>query len=308
MSDRTDHVDGRSNRSRRTVLKAVGGTGLAAATLPGFGAAATGAGFLCSLDVPTLFRKDDTPLSPEQAGVVNGQWNADAICMHRNESLRNCGWFGGNCDSYTVDIPFVISWATDADPSDVGEVYVRLDANTPGTSYENNGWSWTIESTETTVESQSATGSLSAEYHTETGVSSNLFRPTYIELEVDFSDSNIADGVERYEAEFATPNEGLLEAENLIETTDDVYDSGVTIANRLVSINLNTLRKAVRLWAYSPTAGGLDMIDPDDLPEQTVKEGISAFEDPIEDRQESTVWAGESAVPTMAGPTIVRKS
>ncbi|MFB1065135.1 hypothetical protein [Natrinema sp. H-ect4] len=307
MSGRPNSTDERTNRSRRTVLKAVGGTGLAAATLPGLGAGATGDGFLCSVGIPTLFQKDETPLDPEQVGAVNGQWNADGIFMHQNESLRGCGWFGGNCDSYTVDFPFVISWATDADPGDVGDVYVRLSIETPGTSYGGNGWSWTIESTETTVESQNAVGSLSAEYHTETGMPGNLFRPTYLELEVDFQDSNIADGVERHTVEFATPNEGLLEAANLIETTDTIYDNGVRIADRLVKIDLNTLRKAVRLWAYSPTAGSIDMIDPNDLPEQAVVSGISAFKGPIEDQQERNAW-GADAVPTLSGPTVVRRS
>ncbi|SEP74833.1 hypothetical protein [Natrinema salaciae] len=308
MVDRPASSEGRTNRSRRTVLKAVGGTGLAAATVPGFGAASTGDGFLCSVSFPTLFRKDNTPLDPEQVGVVNGQWNADGIVMHRNETLRGCGLFGGNCDSYEVDLPFVISWATDADPDDIGDVYVRLNVDTPATSYENTNWSWIIESTQTTVESQNATGTLMAEYHTETGMPGNLFRPTALELEVDFSDSNIHDGVERHEVEFATPNEGLLEAQNLIGTTDTIYDSGVTIANRLVNINLNTLRKAVRLWAYAPNAGGVDMIDPDGLPENAVVSGISAFEEPIEEQQERDVWAGEDAVPTLAGPTVVRRS
>ncbi|WP_254524286.1 hypothetical protein [Natrinema caseinilyticum] len=307
MFGNSEDPNDRTDRSRRTVLKTIGGTGLAATALPGLGAAGTGDGFLCSVSIPTLFERDESPLDPEQAGVVNGQFDADGIFMHQNESLRGCGWFGGNCDSYTVDFPFVISWATDADPSDVGEVYVRLSIDTPATSYGNGGWSWIIESTETTVRSDDTIGTLSAEYHTETGIASNLFRPTYLDLEVDFSDSNIADGVERTTAEFATPNEGLLEAENLIGTTDTIYDSGVRIADRLVSINLNTLRKAVRLWAYSPTAGGADMIDPDGLPENAVVSGISAFKDPIEDQQERRVW-GEDAVPTVAGPTIVRRS
>ncbi|WP_408957999.1 hypothetical protein [Natrinema sp. 74] len=307
MSDRASGVDDSSNRLRRTVLKAVGGTGLAATALPGLSSAATGDGFLCSVGVPTLFQKDETPLDPEQVGVVNGQWNAHGIFMHQNESLRGCGLFGGNCDSYTVDFPFVISWATDADPSDVGEVYARLALETPGTSYDGGGWSTTIRSTETTVESQNAVGSLSTEYHTETGMSGNLFRPTSLELEVDFRDSNIADGVERHTVEFATPNEGLLEAANLIETTDTIYDNGVRIANQLVNINLNTLRKAVRLWAYSSTAGSIDMIDPDGLPEQAVVSGVSAFKEPIEDQQERNAW-GADAVATLSGPTVVRRS
>jgi len=75
-----------------------------------------------------------------------------------------------------------------------------------------------------------------------------------------------------------------------------------------VKIDLNTLRKAVRLWAYSPpTAGSIDMIDPNDLPEQAVVSGISAFKGPIEDQQERNAW-GADAVPTLSGPTVVRRS
>ncbi len=159
VSGKSDSADEKRNRSRRTVLKAVGGTGLAATALAGLSSAATGDGFLCSVGIPTLFQKDETP----------------------------------------------------------------------------------------------------------------------------------------------------LESENLIETTDTIYDNGVKIANRLVNGNLNTLRKAVRLRAYSSTAGDIDMIDPNDLPERAVVSGISAFEEPIEEQQERNAW-GADAVPTLSGPTIVRRS
>lgn len=295
-----------TTQTRRTVLKTLGGAGVTAATLSGLGSAATGDAFLCSLDIPSLFTKDDDPLDPEVAGLVRGWPTAHGIFLPDDAWATNCGTFGINCDAYEVNIPFTISWKTNASSSDLGTVYAHINIDTPATSYDPTGWGASISSTETTIDSTNAIGSLTAEYDQTSIKSDNYFRATDIELELDFKDSNIYDGTISESVRFSTPNKGLLNAKNLIQTSADVYDSGVDLADELVSVDLGTLRKAARLWAYSSTtATGVTMLDADSLPAQTVVKGISAFEGPIENRQEKYPF-DEGCVETVAGPTIVR--
>lgn len=297
---------GSQKNTRRNVLKTAGGVGVAALSVPGLASASTTDGFLCSVDIPAFFEKDESPLNPNQVGTVRGGWPADGIFIPDDMWLPGCSF---DCSTYAVNLPFTVTWKTDASSSDIGNVAVNLELETPGSPDSNsNGWSWLLDNQEMTLDSQNVTGSLTGKYANVNVSASNLFRPTYLTMTLDFTDSAIYnEGDEKLSKryEWATPNKSLLqETKNLVDYSADVWDAGVDLSDKLVSIDVSTMQKATRLWAYSSTASA-DMIDPDGLPENAVFKGISAFSDPIEDRQEKTVegW-DEPAVETTAGPTI----
>lgn len=295
------------HHSRRDILKTIGGTGIAAATLPAQSSAATTDGFLCSLSIPAFFTKEEEPLPPNGVGTVYGSMAANGIWIPNTSDTVGCGWVG-NCDGFRSTLPFTLSWTTDADSSVMGEVYANVSIRLPGAGMDTSGWSWVLRDTEELVESEQAAGNLEAQYHKK-NVAQNLFRATHIELELDFRDSELYDGTISETAQFSVPNHGLLSgALDLLEVSGDVYNAGVTIADELTNVPLDETRKLTRMWAYSQVSG-MEMIDGESLPAQAAVSGISAFEQPIKNRQEKNPFGtGDEAVETLAGPTVVRRS
>ncbi len=301
--------------SRRTLLKTIGGTSIAATALSGTSAAATDAGFHCSFHFPSLFKDNEAPLDPgfeDDIGVVNNSYPADGIFIPDSAKGTDCDLFG-NCDKYQIEIPFIISWKTDADPSDIGNVVARVDARAPGESGNGAGAvGYNFSEQENVITDEVGGLGLTATYTMKTGLSSKLFRPLYLDMELDFSDSNIAvdasDDVLTNTSQWATPNKGQINVENLISKADTTWNTGVDIADRFVrNVDLGKLQTAARLWAYSSVAAA-DMLDGSDLPRDAAVEGISAFEEPIEENtMDSEDWQ-EEYIPTTAGPTIVRKN
>lgn len=303
MSEKLFGGEENSSKSRRTVLKTAGTMGLGSLAIPGMTSADANWNFVLSVDYPMMFQKNEAPLDPNDAGVVEGQRTGNGIVIPGDVQERDCGFFG-NCDGYELPIPFVIQWTTDAPSYEVGEVIVNMSVETPtATSYDGNGWGYIIEDTETIVESEEAVGTFRAGYDIRDDVpASNLFRPTYITVDVEFRGSGIYDGTLSETMRVTTPNKGLINAENLVQVTSTVYDLGLEAADKTVRLDLDTLSDATRLWAYAQVAG-LDMHDPNNLVQNAAIDGISAFVDPIHDQQERTSW-GEDWVESMAGPTF----
>jgi hypothetical protein len=293
-------------------MKTVGAAGIAVAAVPGVSSASTKYGFTCGVYIPTLFEgsRDGTIVRPTDIGVINGSTYYDkAIVIPNNSSTFGCNWYGSDCDGYETDIPFSIAWATDAPSGDVGDIILRLKQETPNNDYDGNGWSTYIRDTRESINSGQAVGSLSVRQPIAEGIAANYFQPTKVTLEVDFGDSNLDYSTKTQEYNFCIPNEPQLQTESLLDTSETTYDSGISIADELTKINLDDLRLAGRLWAYSESSAS-DMIDPDGLPEQTVVKGISAFEDLVENQPLRTWETDENYdyVVSTAGPTIIRSS
>jgi len=297
--------------NRRTLLKTLAGTTLATTTLTGTSSATSDPGFQCSVHFPSLFKNNEAPLDPGQGddiGVVNASYNADGILTPDRATGVNCDIFG-NCDKYEIEIPFTISWKTNADPSDIGTVTARVYASAPGESGNTAGAiGASFTSQEEIVTDEDGGLGLTATYTMKTGIPEVLFRPLYLDMELDFTDSNIYSGTLTHSSEWATPNKGEINVENLISKSDTIWNEGVDLADRFVrNVDLGKMETAARLWAYANVAS-LDMLDGSDLPRDAAVNGISAFQEPIDEGAESSEDWSEGYIPTTAGPTIVRKT
>lgn len=293
------------HRSRRTVLKTLGSAGVAAATLPTRGYAASNAGFVCSLDIPAYYTKDEKPLSPNKAGKVYGSMEADGIWIPNKADTTDCGWVG-DCDGFRAWLPFTLSWKTTASRSEMGEVYANVSVRLPGAGRDTGGWSWVLRDTAEKVESESSPGSLTAEYHKK-NVSQNLFRAMHVELELDFRNSNVADGTRSETAMFAVPNHGLMSSGlDLLEVSETVYNTGVRLADDLTRVPLDDVQQLTQLWAGAQVSG-VNVLTGKSLTARAARSGISAFKKPIEERQAKEPFAEDvEAVETVAGPAVGR--
>ncbi len=281
---------------------------MSALTVSGLASATSHNSFMCSLDFPALFQDDETPLNPgTDVGLVRGWPEANAIIVPDDIWSINCNFWGTDCESWGARLPFSITWTTDASSWNIGDVYARIQIDTPASDADPAGWGWTISSGEVTVDSKDAVGSLDGEYDYTDVSADNYFRATHITLELDFKDSDVYHETVSTTAKLAIPNYGRLnQTSDLIDTSANIWDVGTDLADELVSVDLGTLETATRLWAYSQAAAaGMIEPDPDGLPENAVIRGISAFSDPIEDRMEQDWGWSEDAVETTAGPTIM---
>ena len=208
----------RSATSRRTLLKTIGGTGIAATALSGTSTAATDAGFHCSVHFPSLFKDNEAPLDPDDVGAVQDQRQADGILAPDSAKGTDCGGYFDPCENYQVEIPFIISWKTDADPSDIGNVVASVDAHTPADTGKGAGSiGYSFSEQEKTITDEDGGLGLTATFEMQTGLSSKLFRPIHLDMELDFSDSNIsvdaADDVLTKTTYWATPNKSQISVE-----------------------------------------------------------------------------------------------
>lgn len=303
-----------TGRSRRAVLRSTGAA-LASALTVGAGSVGTASaaspdpGFVLQVLVPMLFDSSADELAdPERAGTVEGNWDGDGIMLHSGQRRHGCT-LGFSCDTYTVDVPFFVNWSTDADPADVGQVELHIRTNSRAYSDDSRtgGAGYLLEQPNVTFASRDRLGPIKFE-HKLKRVASNLFRPSYIEVELDFEESNIRDGSVSERYQFTTLNRGLIGLDALVGVTDDLYNAFVEVADTLTPVDLGRLQKLTRLWGYSAAAGATEELDSpaSDLPRNAAFKGISAFTDPIADVSQQRTFpnVGETH-PQLAGPTLI---
>lgn len=209
----------------------------------------------------------------------------------------DCLPLGVLCKQFEAEIPFIVTWNSDS----ITDVDIAVNA-LPERNGRGHGDRIQLNSTNGVVE-----GILRPDIQKELrmgSTESNIFLPLKLELSISF-DGISGEKTEKTTQRAAIPTSGLLDEEkNLVKTTDKIYDQGVNIADRTVSVPLDKLRKLTRYYAYAASAGSeMD----GNLSRAAAQDGIGGFTQPVEEAEEQTAW-GENVVLTMAGPTIISLS
>lgn len=297
--------------SRRNLLKCIGASTLAAATIPGITSASPNYSFIASLDFPMNFKKessneyalvDDSDIT----GVtVAGQFSVDALAVPSKEMGIGCNWWGSSCDEWRSLIPVTISWNTDAPSRSVGDISlgVNVEPIRGGEPYDGRGPHIPTSDDEHLVD-ESDDRYISIDFDTDQIPSSQYYMPAEVTFSVDFNNSSIHDGRLSESVRIGIPNNDVIQqTANMIGTADTVWSESVGLADTLVRAPLEDLETATRAWAYASSAA-TGMIDSDDLAANAVVDGISAFEEPLNDRTTLEI-SGEEVYVSSGGPTIV---
>lgn len=253
-----------------------------------------------------VFREgQEAPVDPWEEGVVAEGKDAKAIVMPNEIGHPND-------ESWNASVPYVLSWATDAPLSSVGEITISVDVEPFGDNdkyLRGQGPYKTLETTKARFEGDGdgfgGLGEFNVTFPDNVNVGKNYFMPFEVQLDVRFDNSDISDENRRTNIIMAIPNEEMNDLSKMVSTANTVWETGVTLADELVQIDLGRMQTLARLWAYSAAADA-DMVDGSDIPENAVVDGISAFEEPLDEA--GTEWRGEDMVQSMGGPVTIQNS
>lgn len=284
------------------MLKTIGASGLAVASVPTVTATELDYTFIASLDVPMLFKENNSgehvPVNDDDV-TIDGHWPVDGAVILGDSYSLDCGFFGISCDGWSGEIPLTMSWTTDAPVSFIRELEVSVGAERVWSNNDGYSSAGPVYQSGGTGEVFDDGRNISVQMS-----SDNDIGPVYIPVDFNFSvhfrNSDLWDGeMFRKSITVGVPSNSLEDrSANMLDAADTIWEESVGLADEFVRAPLEDLETATKMWAYAATS---DMVDGSDIPENAVVDGISAFKEPLEDEVESY----NDYLVTPAGPTII---
>ncbi|AHG01541.1 hypothetical protein HALLA_03870 (plasmid) [Halostagnicola larsenii XH-48] len=302
---------GTEDTNRRTFLKGIGAasaTGLTIAGAPTVSASGDLDFYFQAVfplvieDGDTAWIPDDDEYTPQaiaRPGDLSGAW----IPVDQYSNVAGNDW--------GLKLSFDHAWHSNASSSEFGTVSYTytLKTYTDDGMVANSmgGEVWTdIDSPE-----QNTTRSSTSIIGYDDSAFNPLFQTTELELEFDFSDSDITPSGGNQVSQsyyFATPDYTLQDLVDLINFTDQAWDQAVKVTDKLSTVNLTSLQKIARV--YMALQAGADfgeeiLSDEGDLVADAAINGISAFADLVEDETTFEVGNHDNLSVEGGGPTFV---